>query len=263
MIDIRPTAKQIPDLIKEIATRVKKHQRVLVTTLTNRMAEELSDYLSEKGIKVQYLHSDVDTFDRLEILRDLRLGKYDVLVGINLLREGLDLPEVSLVAILDADKEGYLRSETALMQTMGRAARHVEGMVIMYADVKTGSMKRAIEEVKRRRKIQEGYNQQHHITPESIQKEISQSLVAGFTPSKKDKETGEQIILPPVSEIPTDEIPVLIKEFAPSLAQPITTVFSVNIFSFFLDSILKRYFNPSLIVINLFSTGLKSNNTNV
>lgn len=209
-VEVRQTKNQIPDLIKEISARVKKHQRILVTTLTKRMAEELSEYLNEKGVKVQYLHSDVDTFDRLEILRDLRLGKYDVLVGINLLREGLDLPEVSLVAILDADKEGYLRSETALMQTMGRAARHVEGAVIMYADVLTGSIKRAIEEVRHRRKIQEEYNKEHSITPQSIKKAVAKSLVAGFTPSKKGK--AEEIILPPVSEIPADQIPILIHE---------------------------------------------------
>jgi len=144
----------------------------LVTTLTKRLAEDLTEHLQEQNIKVQYLHSEIHTLDRLEIIRDLRLGKYDVLVGINLLREGLDLPEVSLVAILDADKEGFLRSETSLIQTMGRAARHVEGHVIMYADNITGSMKRAIEEVGRRRKIQEEYNHLHHIVPTSIIKEV-------------------------------------------------------------------------------------------
>ena len=176
-ISIRKSKGQIDDLIVEIEKRAKKHQRTLVTTLTKRMAEELSNYLEEKCIKVQYLHSEVLTLDRADILDDLRLGKYDVLVGINLLREGLDLPEVTLVAILDADKEGFLRSETSLIQTMGRAARHVEGTVILYADVVTGSMKRAIDEVERRRRVQLDYNKIHHITPQSIEKPIREKLV--------------------------------------------------------------------------------------
>lgn len=177
LISIRKSKGQIEDLITEIEKRVQKNQRVLVTTLTKRMAEELSNYLEEKNIKVTYLHSDVQTLDRTDILDDLRVGNFDVLVGINLLREGLDLPEVTLVAILDADKEGFLRSETALIQTMGRAARHVEGSVILYADVETGSMKRAIAEVDRRRNIQLGYNKKHHITPISIQKPIREKVV--------------------------------------------------------------------------------------
>ncbi len=176
-ISVRPSKGQIDDLLAEIEIRVKKHQRVLVTTLTKRMSEELTKYLEEKGVKVQYLHSEVETLDRGDILDDLRLGNYDVLVGINLLREGLDLPEVTLVAILDADKEGFLRSETALVQTMGRAARHVEGSVILYADNITGSMDRAIKEVERRRKIQRDYNTKHHITPISITKPIRDKLV--------------------------------------------------------------------------------------
>lgn len=176
-IEVRPTKDQIPDLIKEIELRVSKGQRTLVTTLTKRMAEDLTNYLLEKQMKVQYLHSEVLTLDRSDILDDLRLGKYDVLVGINLLREGLDLPEVSLVAILDSDKEGFLRSETSLVQTMGRAARHIEGRVIMYADKHTGSMERAIKEVERRRKYQLDYNLKNGIVPKSIDKPIRDKIV--------------------------------------------------------------------------------------
>jgi len=176
-ISVRKSKGQIDNLIAEIEKRVKKHQRILVTTLTKRMAEELSNYLEEKGLKVQYLHSEVLTLDRMDILDDLRLGNYDVLVGINLLREGLDLPEVTLVAILDADKEGFLRSQTSLIQTMGRAARHVEGQVILYADTVTGSMNRAIKEVNRRRNIQLDYNKKHNITPISIDKPIREKLI--------------------------------------------------------------------------------------
>jgi excinuclease ABC subunit B len=171
-IEVRPTAGQIDDLIREIRVRVERGERVLVTTLTKKMAEDLSDYLKEMGVKVQYLHSEIETLDRVDILRDLRLGVYDVVVGINLLREGLDLPEVSLVAILDADKEGFLRSEGSLIQTIGRAARHVDGRVIMYADNMTDSMKRAIDETYRRRNLQLAHNQQHGITPVGIRKLI-------------------------------------------------------------------------------------------
>ena len=171
-IEVKPTSGQIDDLLFQINERVKKGERCLVTTLTKRMAEELTDYLREMNVKTQYLHSEIDTLDRSERLRDLRLGVYDVVVGINLLREGLDLPEVSLVAILDADKEGYLRSQSALIQTMGRAARHVDGHVIMYADMMTDSMKASIEETERRRKIQEAHNIEHNITPEGIRKAI-------------------------------------------------------------------------------------------
>lgn len=177
-VEVRPTQGQIDDLLGEIKQRVEKRQRVLVTTLTKRMAEDLTEYLAELGLKVHYMHSDVATLERSELLRDLRLGAYDVLVGINLLREGLDLPEVSLVAILDADREGFLRSETSLIQIMGRAARHAEGKVIMYADHVTGAMKAAIEETERRRAKQIAYNQEHGITPQTVQKAVRDTIRA-------------------------------------------------------------------------------------
>jgi excinuclease ABC subunit B len=171
-VEVRPASTQVDDLLSEISLRVKKHERVLVTTLTKRMSEELTDYLGEHGVKVRYLHSEVDTVERVEIIRDLRLGEFDVLVGINLLREGLDLPEVSLVAILDADKEGFLRSERSLIQTMGRAARHLNGAALLYADVVTDSIRRAMAEVERRRGKQLAFNAQHGITPKGITKRI-------------------------------------------------------------------------------------------
>ncbi|HWB96531.1 MAG TPA: excinuclease ABC subunit UvrB [Bryobacteraceae bacterium] len=177
-VEVRPVKGQVDDLLGEIHARVEHNQRVLVTTLTKRMAEDLSEYYSEVGVRCRYLHSEVSTLDRLAILRDLRRGEFDVLVGINLLREGLDLPEVSLVAILDADKEGFLRSSGSLIQTMGRAARHIEGKAILYADVWTDSMRRAIDETTRRRRIQHEYNEQNGITPQSIVKPIDMSLVA-------------------------------------------------------------------------------------
>ncbi|HSX44794.1 MAG TPA: excinuclease ABC subunit UvrB [Candidatus Saccharimonadales bacterium] len=204
-IEVRPVDGQIDDLIAEIRTTVEKRQRVLVTTLTKRMAEDLTDYLKEINIKVTYLHSDVDTLDRTDILRDLRLGVYDVVVGINLLREGLDLPEVSLVTILDADKEGFLRSTQALIQTIGRAARHVNGRVIMYADVITGSMRRAIDETNRRRKIQSDYNKQHGIKPKGISKAVEK----GMRPDLPEEAKTAKLNL---KKIPKDEYPQLIKD---------------------------------------------------
>ena len=176
LVEVRPTANQIDDLIEEVHKTIEKGERVLVTTLTKKMAEDLTDYLMEQSIKVRYLHSDIKTIERSEIIRDLRLGKFDVLVGINLLREGLDIPEVSLITILDADKEGFLRSETSLIQTIGRAARNSEGHVIMYGDTITGSMQRAIDETERRRKIQEDFNKKHGITPTTIKKNIGEII---------------------------------------------------------------------------------------
>jgi excinuclease ABC subunit B len=177
-VEIRPVKGQVDDLLGEIRKRAENNQRVLVTTLTKRMSEDLAEYYSEVGVRCRYLHSEIETLDRIKILRDLRRGEFDVLIGINLLREGLDLPEVSLVAILDADKEGFLRSSGSLIQTIGRAARHVEGRAILYADVMTDSMRRALDETDRRRRIQVEYNERNDITPQSIIKPIDMSLVA-------------------------------------------------------------------------------------
>jgi len=210
-VEIRPTRGQVDDLIEEIRKRAEAGQRVLVTTLTKKMAEDLTDYLMEMGIRVRYLHSEIDTLHRIEILRDLRLGEFDVLVGINLLREGLDLPEVSLVAILDADKEGFLRSDTSLIQTIGRAARNVDGTVLMYADEVTDSMKAAISETQRRRKIQLAFNREHGIDPQSIRKKVSDILMSmgvdgGKAPSpERGRRRRERV------EMPTEELERLIQ----------------------------------------------------
>ena len=186
-IDVRPVKGQIDDLLSEITKRTDKGEKVLVTTLTKRMSEDLTDYLREMGVKVKYLHSDIDTLERIEIVRDLRMGIFDVLVGINLLREGLDIPEVALVAILDADKEGFLRSETSLIQTIGRAARNADGQVIMYADNMTRSMQSPISETNRRRQIQEAYNEEHGIIPQTIKKDIRDLIVATKTAAKNEE----------------------------------------------------------------------------
>lgn len=200
-VEVRPIKGQIDDLIAEINKRVKNNERVLVTTLTKKMSEDLTDYLKEIGIKVTYLHSEIKTLERTEIIRELRLGKHDVLVGINLLREGLDIPEVSLVAILDADKEGFLRSERSLVQTMGRAARNENGKVVMYADTITKSMQAAIEETNRRREIQMAYNEKHHIVPKTIKKEVHDSIRATVA-----AETGEDYVTDKkLKKLPTEE----------------------------------------------------------
>jgi excinuclease ABC subunit B len=175
-VEVRPVEGQIDDLIAEVNKEIKNKHKVLITTLTKRMAEDLTDYMREVGIRVKYLHSDIDTLERTEIVRDMRLDVFDVLVGINLLREGLDIPEITLVAILDADKEGFLRSETSLIQTIGRAARNSEGHVIMYADKITDSMRVAIDETNRRRSVQQAYNEEHGITPQTIQKSVRELI---------------------------------------------------------------------------------------
>src|SRR5438128_90645 len=212
-ISVRPTKGQIDDLLAEIRQRVAKGQRVLVTTLTKKMAEDLADYMQELSIKVHYLHSEIETIERVDILRDLRLGVYDVVVGINLLREGLDLPEVSLVAILDADKEGYLRSENSLIQTIGRAARHVDGQVIMYADTMTGSMQRALDETNRRRRLQATYNESHNITPRGIKKDVKTLSERIKAMSGANAETLDaKSIAVALAGIPKDEALRLIKD---------------------------------------------------
>ena len=198
---VRVTVNQIDDLIGEINARTARNERVLVTTLTKKMAEDLTVYLQKAGIKVRYMHSDIGAMERMEIIRDMRMGKFDVLVGINLLREGLDLPEVSLVAILDADKEGFLRSETSLVQTIGRAARNADGLVILYADTVTPSMKRAMDETERRRAIQDKYNKEHGIVPQTIRKDVREILEI----SKKDEDGARRRGKRKLSERERDE----------------------------------------------------------
>ena len=199
-IAIKPAKNQVDDLLEEIRKRVKRKERILVTTLTKRMAEDLTEYYADLGVRVKYLHSDIDTLDRIEILRDLRLGKFDVLIGINLLREGLDLPEVSLVAILDADKEGFLRSEKSLIQTFGRAARNLNGQVILYADRMTGSMDHAILETHRRRKIQQEYNETHDITPQTVKKSIRNILASIYE--------ADYFTVPALADVKEEYVPV-------------------------------------------------------
>jgi len=202
-IEVRPLENQVGDLAEEIKAREEKGERTLVTTLTKKMAEDLDDYLRDMGIKSKYLHSDVETLDRIQILKELRQGKVDCLVGVNLLREGLDLPEVTLVGILDADKEGFLRSDTSLIQTMGRAARNINGKVILYADNMTGSMERAIGETNRRRVLQQEYNKKHHITPATIQKKISSIIDHEIAPRVVEEYALVQDI---------EDIPKVVKE---------------------------------------------------
>ncbi len=215
-VEVRPTVGQIDDLVAEVKQRVEQHQRVLVTTLTKRMAEDLAEYLAEVGIRVHYMHADIETLERSELLRSLRLGEYDVLVGINLLREGLDLPEVSLVAILDADRQGFLRSETSLIQIMGRASRHVEGQVIMYADRVTAAMQAAIDEAERRRTKQIAYNEEHDITPQTVTKAVRETIRS----AQQARERAIKEIMPEApEELETDELAEIIAALEAEMKQ--------------------------------------------
>jgi len=215
-IEVRPVSGQVDDLYGEIRKQVEAQERTLVGTLTKRMAEDLTEYYADLGLRVQYLHSEIHTLERVNILRDLRLGKFDILIGINLLREGLDLPEVSLVAILDADKEGFLRSERSLIQTCGRAARNIRGRVILYGDVVTRSMAATISETMRRRKIQEEFNTEHGITPESIRKGISDILGSVY---EKDYVTIPMVAEPETPYIAKNQVPKLIKKLRKEMVE--------------------------------------------
>jgi len=218
-VDVRPATTQVDDLLSEINLRAKSNERVLVTTLTKRMAEDLTEYLDEHGVRVRYLHSDIDTVERVEIIRDLRLGHFDVLVGINLLREGLDMPEVSLVAILDADKEGFLRSETSLIQTIGRAARNLNGKAILYADKITGSMQRALDETSRRREIQQSYNAENNITPLGIKKNVADIMEgARMIPGKGKSRSGRKVAEPKMADYADVESTLSAKELAKKIS---------------------------------------------
>jgi excinuclease ABC subunit B len=214
IVEVRPTDGQVDDLLGEIRTRAEKRERVLVTTLTKRMSEDLTDYLAENGVRVRYLHSEIHSIERIEIIQDLRNGEYDVLVGVNLLREGLDLPEVSLVAILDADKEGFLRAERSLIQTIGRAARHIEGVALLYADNLTDSMAKAISETERRRAIQHAYNQKHGITPTPAGKRAGNSILAFLEVSRRlnDEQLEQATEQAEHNEVPLDSLPELIQQ---------------------------------------------------
>ena len=206
-IEVRPVTNQVDDLIEQIRARVEKNERILVTTLTKKMAEDLTSYLAGIDIKVRYMHSDIKALERMDIIRDLRMGEFDVLVGINLLREGLDIPEVSLVAILDADKEGFLRSERSLIQTIGRAARNTEGKVIMYADELTDSMEKAIRETNRRREIQDKYNQEHGIIPQTIHKSIRDTIKASIVEEAQEEyQLSKEANLQEIIDKMTDEM---------------------------------------------------------
>jgi len=214
IVEVRPSERQVDDLLGEIRVRAEKNERVLVTTLTKRMAEDLTDYLAENGVRVRYLHSEIHSIERIEIIQDLRNGEYDVLVGVNLLREGLDLPEVSLVAILDADKEGFLRAERSLVQTIGRAARHIEGKAILYADNLTDSMAKAISETERRRTIQHAYNVEHGITPTPAGKRAGNSILSSLEMSRRlnDDQPEEATEQAEHNNVPLDALPELIQQ---------------------------------------------------